>query len=80
MSAGARRKPNASALVGMVAAASGRAAVSTTAILRNFSFMTHPLCLFRDEPALDLEFANLDVKQGTSRDSQPAISRYLATW
>jgi hypothetical protein len=41
MSAGAR-KPNASALVGMVAAASGRAAVSTTAILPNFSIMTHP--------------------------------------
>jgi hypothetical protein len=50
--AGARRKPNASAFVGMVAAASGRAAVSTTAMLRNFSFMTHPFVDFGGEPAL----------------------------
>src|SRR6516165_9416307 len=51
MSAGARRKPNASALVGMVAAASVRAAVDTTAILPNLSIMTHP-CLLGGEPAL----------------------------
>jgi Phage integrase, N-terminal SAM-like domain len=47
-SAGPKRKPNASALVGMEAAASVRAAVSTTAILRNFSIMTRlPLFIWR---------------------------------
>jgi hypothetical protein len=79
-SAGAR-KPNASALVGIAAAESGIAAVSTTAILRSFRFMTRPsVVCFSGEPALELSFANVDVKQGTSWDLRPAVSQYLATW
>ena len=70
MSAGARRKPNASALVGMVvAAASGRAAVSTTAILRNFSFMTHPSVYLAVNPRL---FCSL--RTWTSNKAQAGIS------
>src|SRR5262249_27125772 len=38
------------------------------------------LCFFGGEPALELCFASLHVKQGASWDLQAAISRYLATW
>jgi hypothetical protein len=59
---GPRRKPPASALV--EAAASVTAAVSTAAILRNFSNMRRLprfIWLFRSEPALELVSANSDV-------------------
>src|ERR1700741_1702986 len=66
MSAGARRKPNASALVGMVAAASVSAKMDTTAILPNFSIMTRPSvcspCLLGGEPALGFVICELTLQ------------------
>src|SRR3954469_24187382 len=64
----------------MVAAASARTAADTTAILPNFSIMTRSCYFSGGEPALGLEFANRDVKQGASWDFRAAISRYRPIW
>src|SRR5712691_9820446 len=63
--------PNASALVGMAAAASVRAAVDTTAILPNFSIMTR-LPLFICLPTETPNKAPVGISRPLSRD----ISRY----
>jgi len=77
MSAGARRKPNASALVGIVAAASVRATVDTTAILPNFSIMTRPFVYWRLTRACSLptETSN-KARAGISDRLSRDISRH----
>jgi hypothetical protein len=73
MSAGARRKPNASALVGMVAAASVRVAADTTAILPNFSIMTRLPVYLAVNPHLDCS-----LPTETSNKAQAGISDRLS--
>src|SRR5450631_1582869 len=72
MSAGAR-KPNASALVGIAVAASGIAAVSTTAILLNFRFMTLPSVYLAVNPHL-----NCSLRTWTSNKAQAGICNQLS--
>jgi hypothetical protein len=72
-SAGAR-KPNASALVGMVAAASERTAVSTTAILPNFSIMTHPSVYSAVDPHV------CSLRTYASNKAQAGISNQLSRY
>src|SRR5262249_27125773 len=66
-------KPNASALVGMAAAASGRAAVSTTAILLNLSFMTLPSVFLAVNPHL-----NCVLRACTSNKAQAGTCKQLS--
>jgi hypothetical protein len=81
--AGPKRKPPASALVGMEAAASVRAAVSKTAILRNFRNMTRPPRFIWDEAALGLvvhELRRQTKTQARGPVTSSNLNQLLGNW